>query len=459
MSALPFAGIHTLQLSCRGTQWLLAMCKNSSTIRDSLPLFLPRMSFIRRLLSWLPFRILDFYIARQVLISTFLAVSVLSVILVLGQVFRVLIELLVKDMLTIEQLPGFVWNMFAYSLSFTVPWGILTAVLLVFGRMSADNELTSMRMAGMSLVRICFPVALVATGLSVLCFYVNTKIAPSAYKEIKAQKYGVALDNPAKLFEPKQVLDIIPGYMMYCEDKEGNHLKNFITFTLNDTEPPEPTNFIMAKDVEIVPHKEERKIEMNLSEMTFISHQYQERPDAFDPTIKRRGELEIKAAGMTSMSPMDVDLKKFWQKANRQRVDGMSMKELKSLYVDTNTDPSMLSGPSEQILRDYLTGLSEADRKRLRSEAITEFNSRYSFSFACMTLTLVGVCFGIAAQRRETSAGFVLSLIVGILYFAFIMLGALLKDKPEYYPHYWVWLPNVLFGGIGLAMFWRHQTK
>lgn len=417
------------------------------------------MSLLRRLQGWIPVRILDFYIARQILMSTFIAVAVLSVILVLGQVFKVMLELLVKDMLPLEKIPGLVWNMFAYSLSFTVPWGILTAVLLVFGRMSADNELTSMRMAGMSLFRICLPVLLVAAGLSLLCFYVNVKVAPDAYKSLKTQKYSLAIEDPVKLFEPKQILDTIPGYMMYCDGKEGNHLKNFIAFSLSDSEPPEPTMFMMAKDVEVVPHKEQKMIDMILKDMTAISHEYQEFVDPENPTIKRRGALELKAPAQTDHSPLPVDLKKFWEKANRPRVDGMELHELRDLYEDTALAENAKEGPAEQVMRAYLEGMSASERVSLRSEALTEYNSRYSFSFACLTLTLVGICFGITAQRRETSAGFILSLAVGILYFAFIMLGNLWKDKPQYYPQYWVWFPNVIFGGIGMFLFWKHQRR
>lgn len=64
------------------------------------------MSFLRSIFNWLPIRILDRYLARQVLISTFIAVAVLSVILVLGTVFRVMADGLTSGMLTLNQIPG-----------------------------------------------------------------------------------------------------------------------------------------------------------------------------------------------------------------------------------------------------------------------------------------------------------------------------------------------------------------
>ena len=431
-----------------------------SNIAHSVPPTISCMSFLRRSAGWLPFRTLDLYIARQILMSTFIAVAVLSVILVLGQIFRKLLDLLASDALPMDQLLAMVWNMFAFTLSYTVPWGILTSVLLVFGRMSADNELTSMRMAGLSLMRICWPVLLVAGALSLLCFYINIQIAPDASKQLKSQRYEFALNDPVKLFEAQQVIDVIPGYIMYCESKEGNHLKNFVGVQLTDTEPPEPGPITMAKDVEIVPNRELRRVEMVYTDFQLFTYDYEKVPDPNDPTIIRRGAMDVKGPVSTTNSPLPADLSKFWEKANRPRVDGMSLGELKEVFRDSQFDPALRQTPASEQARGWLEGMkNDQDRKKLRTESLTEYNSRFSRSLACLTLTLVGICFGISAQRRETSAGFVLSLIVGILYFAFIMLGAVWKDKAEYYPQYWVWLPNVLFGAIGLVLFWRHQRR
>lgn len=40
------------------------------------------------------------------------------------------------------------------AFSFTVPWASLVAIMLVFGRMSADNEITAMRACGVSILQI-----------------------------------------------------------------------------------------------------------------------------------------------------------------------------------------------------------------------------------------------------------------------------------------------------------------
>ena len=81
-------------------------------------------------------RISDRYIARQVIVVTLYAIVVLSVVLVMGNLFKQIRPLLVEQGAPIGSVLRFVVNVVPYSLMFTIPWGFLSAVLLVFGRMS-----------------------------------------------------------------------------------------------------------------------------------------------------------------------------------------------------------------------------------------------------------------------------------------------------------------------------------
>lgn len=45
-----------------------------------------------------------------------------------------------------------------YMLSMAIPCGVLVAIMLVFGRMSADNEITAMRACGISILQIISPI-------------------------------------------------------------------------------------------------------------------------------------------------------------------------------------------------------------------------------------------------------------------------------------------------------------
>lgn len=125
-------------------------------------------------------RLLDRYIGRQLAVSAIFAVAVLSVVLVLGNIFKQLLELLINQNAPPSLILSFIAYILPFSFTFTIPWGFQTAVLLVFGRLSAENELTAMRATGVSIARACVPVWVLAALLSGLCLWINLDVAPRA---------------------------------------------------------------------------------------------------------------------------------------------------------------------------------------------------------------------------------------------------------------------------------------
>jgi lipopolysaccharide export LptBFGC system permease protein LptF len=433
------------------------------------------MSLLATFKSWIPFSTLDRYLLRQLLMNILIAVLVLSVVLVLGQIFKAMWELILRDQLPIEKLPGLIWNMFGSSLSYTVPWGILTGVMLMFGRLSADNELTAMRMAGRSLWRICYPIFLLAALLCLGCFWINTRLAPQAYKEVRTQKYALALENPTKLLTADEVIEEIPGHVIYCKEKEGDLLKHFIALQFEPTfDPPELSKIMLAKESEITASLKTKSIDIKSREFRALTHSYKDYDAAGKPLslekvaeMRAAGErpaetrLEVPPASSSRLFDSSMDLSSFFNKATRPRVAGMTMTELRQVnaaLANVREDPSM-SVVSDEALRNHLLAMPDKDRRIMETDTLTTFNNRFSFSMAGLVLSLCGISFGITAQRRDTSSGAVLSFAVGIAYFALIMLAEVWKGKPQMHPELWVWLPNVLFGLIGLGLFWKHSRR
>src|SRR6188472_3180519 len=137
-------------------------------------------------MKYLKLSIFDRYIWRQVFFSMVVGVIVLTGVMVLGNVFKEMERLLGDtSTLPLSAVLKFIGFVIPYSLIFTIPWAMLTGILLVFGRMSADNEMTALRMTGRSMPRICAPVFVMAVMMSVVCYYVNVNLAPFCKNSIK----------------------------------------------------------------------------------------------------------------------------------------------------------------------------------------------------------------------------------------------------------------------------------
>src|ERR1035437_3564860 len=123
-------------------------------------------------------RISDRYIGKQVLSGTLYAVVTLGLVLVLGNLFQKIQPLLVDQKAPLQLVLRFALSVLPMSLIYTVPWGFLSAVLLVFGRLSSDHEITGFRVAVLSLVRLAAPVFVIAIGLSLASLWLNTNVVP-----------------------------------------------------------------------------------------------------------------------------------------------------------------------------------------------------------------------------------------------------------------------------------------
>jgi len=95
-------------------------------------------------------RIMDRYIGKQIIADTLFGVVMLCVVLILGNLFKELRPLMVESNASPILIGRFILSVIPFSLVYTIPWGFLVAVLLVFGRLSAENELVSMRVMSMA---------------------------------------------------------------------------------------------------------------------------------------------------------------------------------------------------------------------------------------------------------------------------------------------------------------------
>jgi len=151
-------------------------------------------------------RIADRYIGWQVLYGTIFGVSLLTVVLLLGQLFRKIRPLLVEQGAPLDLIGRFILLIIPFTLMFTLPWGFLASTLLSFGRLSSHNELLGLRMAGVSLSRVAFPVILVGAGLSGLCWWLTGTAAPRAKDASRNLIYEAVRKDPRKLIQPRVVL-------------------------------------------------------------------------------------------------------------------------------------------------------------------------------------------------------------------------------------------------------------
>jgi lipopolysaccharide export system permease protein len=374
-------------------------------------------------------KILDRYVFRQVLVTSLFAVSILSVVLVLGNIFKQLLELLVNHDAPLELIISFIAYILPFSLTFTIPWGFLTAVLLVFGKMSAEHELIALRASGVSIPRICVTVLLLSLACVGICLWINVDVAPKAQIKMKDALYNIATSNPLAMFGSDKVIDDFPGRKIYVERNEGAQLFNLLVYEMNDNY--EPITVVHAQRGLIEPDRENKRLLLHIYDGRFE----QRDENAPDDLMKIRQGITMQESTLT------ISLVELYEKNKKKK--GMSSLTAGELLDRLEHDDKAATPKSAKEAAQEVSAIK------------TEVNKRFSFSLASFAFALIGVPLAITAHRKETSAGFLLSLIVAFVYFFFIIIADTVRSSPALHPELLIWAPNVLFIGLGAWRFIR----
>ena len=355
-------------------------------------------------------RLIDRYLGRELLVSAMFAVLTLSFVLVLGQIFRQLFKFVIDHNIPATYIITFVAYVLPLSLIFSIPWGFLTAVLLVFGRLSGGNELTALRNAGLSTGRIARPILVLSVLFSLLCLWINLYVAPQAQRDLKEAFLKVTTSNPAAAFSGDTVIRDFPGKKIYVGSNDGHRLQNIHVFSLNANN--EPIEVLYARTGSLETDLVHKQIKMRLENIR------SEQRDAAAPGDLTKIHDGIRMGDFVYPISLE-DL--YIQKQGRQKVEAYNYEELRDdlhrkrdqLAKDTKQFKAQPDAAAKRLVRNDTSSVAAA---------ATELNKRFSYSLACFTFALIGIPLGITAQRQETSAGFGLGLVVAFTYFVIIIV-------------------------------------
>ncbi|MBQ3525005.1 MAG: LptF/LptG family permease [Akkermansia sp.] len=405
---------------------------------------------------------LDRYILRQLIAVTFLGVMSLTLLMLLGQLFKELHSLLVESGAPPTIVIDFILQVIPFSLTFTVPWGFLTAVLLVYGRLAADNELTSMRMAGLSLWRLSMPAIGMGVALSALCYYINIEVAPKGKQAMSDIVMNAAMDNPRNLINASQGATKLDGIQLYTDNRSQDRLLGVHIYPLPKTGKKNPfasmggfsaahaqsavigefdrgTRILELTLYDVTIEQKDgngRYINMfNNKEMPLRVHIPIRTQRKMKPNRFTNAEIAAELEHWESVRPIDPKIMDRYAKAaSQQRLFPCASNLWDAAYSDTKFYHSQMKTKNERAFR-------------------TEGVQRASFACACIVFSLIGVPLAITARRRDTSTGFAIGILVAALYFVALVFCETSRKSGGITPYIVLWLPNVL--GIAFAI-WQH---
>ena len=117
-----------------------------------------------------------------------------------------------------------------YALPHALPSSLLTATVMTYGRLSADNEITAIRSAGIHLHKIITPIVIAGIFFSLLTLYLNAEVLPKSYFKVRKFQEKAVKQVLAKHFiTANKKIDFHP-YQIYISNVEDGIYKNIAVF-------------------------------------------------------------------------------------------------------------------------------------------------------------------------------------------------------------------------------------
>jgi len=379
------------------------------------------------------------YLLRQILASLLLTVAVFTFVLLLGNVLKEVLNILVNRQASFTVVARAVGLLIPFVWVFALPMGMLTATLLIFGRFSADQELTAVRASGISLLSLVSPVLLLSLALCVVSAEINMDIGPRCRVAYTRLRDSFAREFvPSRIPERTWIRDFNPDFIIYLGKNSRGNLEDVFIIQYKDK-----TNWlatIRAPRGRMDYDPTNRLLNVYL----YDSKMLQSSSGTAVPGASA-GVAGLQIPIGESMGPQNIS------------VDDMSFLQLwQELHdVERRIDtPQPLRNLTAQQLR-----WRKIEVQRLREDATSpirfQLHRQIAFSFACFGFTLIGIPLGIRVHRRETNIGIGMALLLVLVYYSFFLVARSVNERPELVPHLIVWLPNFIFQAVGAVLLWR----
>jgi lipopolysaccharide export system permease protein len=307
-----------------------------------------------------------------------------------------------------------------------LPVSVLLALLYSLTNHVRHNEVTAMRAAGISLVRLCVPYLAAGFFLSVALFAFNELLAPQAADKadeiLKERMDGASARAERYLIKPLNFVNYgIGGNGRYWSAVVYN------TKTFEMTRPLvvwSPTNggprLWLSANIAVWTNAGwlfSGDVIENLEKVRILKTNALVVPELTETPVEIQSDLKVNA------------------------------------YHGIATKTRRADIPLADIV-NYLRFNPRPDRK-MRDWLFTKLHGRFAGPFACLVVVLVAIPFSAGSGRRNIFVGVAASIFIFFAYFFLQQIGLTFGETGGMPPWLGAWFPNLFFGIGGLYLISR----
>ncbi len=402
------------------------------------------------------------------------------------------------DFFTLAKLTGYVA---AFNVPLALPLALLLSSIMTFGNLGESFELVAIKSAGIPLLRFMRPLFFVSLFISGIAFLFGNNIIPVVNLKLNTLKYDIIVSKPAFDIKEGVFYDKIDGYVIKIgkKSKDGSKIENVIIYEKNyglqdysivaesGIMSVSPDKRSLEFDLKNGWRYEEKgnRLTTNTEFIRLGFKQYKKMLDlssfkmnktadsAFKDNYKMLSVRQLNTA-IDSMKNTDYYYQKkskadigpyfefvryadsSWKKinaANLKKVASFNKiipDTLKAAILDKSLSQINSVQSSINLLADEYNGRE----KDLRYHLI-EWHRKFTLSFACLVLFLIGAPLGSIIRKGGMGTPLVFAVIFFVIFHLFNTFGEKFVKSNELSPFAGMWLSTGILLPIGAFLTYK----
>lgn len=358
-------------------------------------------------------KLLDRYVLREFLGYVLLGLSGFIVIFIVVDVFEK-ISVFLDHRAPVATIARFYLNLTPQVVVQVLPVALLLATFLALGQLNKFGELTAMRAAGVSLLRILRPVFGVAAGATIVSLLLGEYVVPNANRE-RDRIYNEQIQKVQR-----HTVNERADFTYLGEDGRIFYIRLYLV-------------------------SEQRMHEVSMQE--FQRGELVRRVDAAEATWD--GAQWVFTSGFERTFENGREVARAFSQ--------LPVPEISERPPDFAKDVRKPDEMNFLELRAYVEKL-RASGARV-ANYLVDLHIKLSFPLVNLIVVLIGASLATRLRMQSAALGFGLSVAISFVYYAFLRAGQALGHNGALPPYLAAWLGDIVFGAVGLAMMILAQRR
>lgn len=377
-----------------------------------------------------------------------------------------------------------------------LPLAILLSSIMTFGNLGENFELVAIKASGISLLRFMQPLAIFVMFISVMAFLFSNYVIPVANLKALSLLYDVRNSKPTLSLRPDQFNSDIPGYSIRIgsKDKDGGTIRDVVIY--DHTDMAGNTKVVMAKEGQMIASADKRAMVFRLRDgwqynegfengahnNTQVRMHFDEWDKVFDVSsfkLTRTSEDMFKNANqMMNVQQLNESIDSLKKQQQRSlSIVGTNMAPYFSMETQGNNKDKIVKQLSSSrsgagtYTHTFLERVPDTMRElvmqtvnnnirfvktqmdvvsldyHLQSENYIkyeiELHRKYSLSFACFLLFLIGAPLGAIIRKGGLGMPMVVAVVFFVIFHILNISGEKLAKAESVAPWLGMWMASL----------------